>query len=1417
MASKKSICSRIWDWIKKYPLQLGSSVVIVVASWVYFASDRMNDPTLKKLNYELSLNLLTEIIILIATVFVVKAFLDARKEDERKPVYNALYGSIRSIYEEIHELIYHSLAETIHRKYNDGFICPWIDSRYIHFVQENHGSEKSLDILSSLFGELNGDFKESKDGIILPINAKYNISSSIDSIYNQLENFLQRHGAFLGSDETGDAGSRLLRDVEFLRHVSSVLKKHIDLVKNKKSGVVIQIQKKERGGGYDFRIRGTGDNESGVSEFDLSQHHLPVDDENRRVSEFGKLTEHYRETLCRLGSLGKMHEGSIVYDRISSMAQVMYKYSGGHFEWAHTDFRRHYLRSCRDYYQFIEKSSEREKGEAVVAHALSNLGRMYETGDGVGKKDLDKAIKYYNEAARQIGVKDDENDGDIHFQIGRMYMQKGMMQNETKTMEQFQKAADRGSVDARFSLGTLYKNKGQDDKAEECFKRSAYQYMIDVISNSDFLQGMILANGKDLAVSHVIHTSIAQFRLAEMFELGLDVKRWHQDISIIRINDEPKKIETPLTKLFVDQSEKDLAKELYRTAAYNGHPCAEYKLALIYEGEGDDKEAEKWYHKATEKGHPGAQYKIGEMIYRRGEDKELQEIWEDRERAQKWFKKAAENGHAEAQFRYGNMIKEGYYVRDVFSPRVSRFPPTPWWAEEWFQKAAYQDHTEAQYELGIIHRDALRLIDVQRATLGRTDVHRDSNEAERSKKAAEWFRKAADQGHAEAQYELGIMYRNGHGVEKNSTEEKRYLLAAAKQYQPEAWREIMVRNSFDYVEPNEWKELCVDAYANKDPSAALIHEPAIYALRDLSEKDYIDVKAFMAREYFFNDNTCDGILDDTKASEWLYEAVKWRHQTAAPQRELEFIFKDELQDALPSIRKQAETDKASCQFVLGALYLEDVGVEPDDGNKTKAAKWFRKAAEQNHADAQFQLGIMYRDDIGVEPDCGNKTKAGEWFRKAAEQSHKEALRELASQGYEDAQFRLGLYLRLNEANVDESLKWLHRAGEVGHVPSQNYLGFFYLSNPQEETKSFEWFKRAAEQNDSEAQYLIGRLYGSGQGGVAKDVDKSNKYFHLAAEQGHIHAHFQLGLNLASSSDLHFLHSMIFLFDRKSKDMWRKQWEDNYSTYADEIKKAIEYLTFSAERGHSRAKFFLGCYYHLMGDHIRAADLFYNAAIQGNDAAFEYLNKFSEDSVDPHFQYYLAAIYLSGWDWRGRDKLGGDIDDLNDNMDLRNEEDAAGWGQNAVREPDPAEATKWFSRAAEQNHPAAQFHLGCLYYDGRAGSPSNGNDPRTEGVKWLLQAAASRNCPEAVDWFRAIAEEGDDSHVQYLLASMYQHGWGIEPDPAEAVKWFFQAAEQGHPDAVRQVGLSGSPLSRRSGEKARGGGDSALERDADDGR
>ena len=71
--------------------------------------------------------------------------------------------------------------------------------------------------------------------------------------------------------------------------------------------------------------------------------------------------------------------------------------------------------------------------------------------------------------------------------------------------------------------------------------------------------------------------------------------------------------------------------------------------------------------------------------------------------------------------------------------------------EYWFRKAAEQGFASAQFNLGLMYDKGQY-------------VKQDYTEA------AKWYRKAAEQNHIKAQYALGYMYRDGKGVPKDEKE-----------------------------------------------------------------------------------------------------------------------------------------------------------------------------------------------------------------------------------------------------------------------------------------------------------------------------------------------------------------------------------------------------------------------------------------------------------------------------------------------------------------------------------------------------------------------------------------------------------------------------------------------------------------------
>jgi hypothetical protein len=129
----------------------------------------------------------------------------------------------------------------------------------------------------------------------------------------------------------------------------------------------------------------------------------------------------------------------------------------------------------------------------------------------------------------------------------------------------------------------------------------------------------------------------------------------------------------------------------------------------------------------------------------------------------------------------------------------------------------------------------------------------------------------------------------------------------------------------------------------------------------------------------------------------------------------------------------------------------------------------------------------------------------------------------------------------------------------------------------------------------------------------------------------------------------------------------------------------------------------------------------------------------------------------------------------------------GWG---VAQND-TEAVKWYIKAAEQGDRTAQFHLGFMYANNR-GVPL---DNYAEAVKWF-NLATEQNYPGAREWRKNIvailhtAAQQGDAIAQVNLGIIYEKGYGVPQDRAEALNWYRKAAEQGHVDALQRLVILG---------------------------
>jgi TPR repeat protein len=298
-----------------------------------------------------------------------------------------------------------------------------------------------------------------------------------------------------------------------------------------------------------------------------------------------------------------------------------------------------------------------------------------------------------------------------------------------------------------------------------------------------------------------------------------------------------------------------------------------------------------------------------------------------------------------------------------------------------FRRGAALGHATAQFYLGVMHADG-------------HGVPKDDREAVR------WYRLAAEQGDADAQFNLGVMHANGRGVPKNDREAVRWYRLAASQ------SNALAQFNLGFVHANGHG-------VPKDDREA-VHWYRLAAEQGLAEAQFnLGVMHANAR----------GVpKDDREAVRWYRLAAQ--QGLAVPQFNLGVMHatgrgvpKDD-REAVRWYRLAADQDLAEAQLTLGLMYANGRGVPKDD---REAVRWYRLAADQGDADAQSNLGFMYENGRGVAKD---NREAVRWWRLAADQ------------GNATAQFNLAL-MHANGTGVPKEDKtayfWLLLAAAQGSV------------------------------------------------------------------------------------------------------------------------------------------------------------------------------------------------------------------------------------------------------------------------------------------------------------------------------------------------------------------------------------------------
>ncbi|KAI1315784.1 hypothetical protein EDD11_000338 [Mortierella claussenii] len=229
--------------------------------------------------------------------------------------------------------------------------------------------------------------------------------------------------------------------------------------------------------------------------------------------------------------------------------------------------------------------------------------------------------------------------------------------------------------------------------------------------------------------------------------------------------------------------------------------------------------------------------------------------------------------------------------------------------------------------------------------------------------AYEWASKAANRGWSKAEYTLGHYHEVGIGVPQDLVVAKRWYLKAAAQGNERALLRLLVGNVGLEVDYAHLKDALLNENRN---NPYLIHQLAqFHELRDY------------------------GLVPDEDAAFELYAAA-------------------------------AQADYAPAQYKLGACY--EFGILGCPQDPVQAVHWYGQGAENGHVEALLALAGFYLDG-----------SAG----SAAEQSDEEAFRYVkaaAQRGVAKAEYITGFFLEYGlgvEKNTKEAKQWYHLACAKG--------------------------------------------------------------------------------------------------------------------------------------------------------------------------------------------------------------------------------------------------------------------------------------------------------------------------------------------------------------------------------------------------
>lgn len=686
----------------------------------------------------------------------------------------------------------------------------------------------------------------------------------------------------------------------------------------------------------------------------------------------------------------------------------------------------------------------------------------------------------------------------------------------------------------------------------------------------------------------------------------------------------------------------------------------------------------------------------------------------------------------------------------------------------------------------------------------------------------------------EAEYYLGVCYRDGHGTEKSHQDMKAHFLRSAKgNFLPAL---VELGDLFSDNSTDEYNPTLAFEYYGRAAAAGSTHAlyrkgimlssgegcekneaEAFECFKAGAEQKNLSCLCSLGICYEFGVG-CE--YDYKRAFECYQTASDGAHPAATNNLGGCYYYghgvKQDRKKALELFERASLFGDANAATRLGLCYESGADCEKDI---KKAFSYFSRAAQENNPIAAYKTALCYESGDGVEKDF---KRAYEYFLRAARLGHTEAMWHTAN------------YLSDGvgtPSDVWEAYKWYSKGAEAGHADcylqmahfsfkgigtGKNYTRAYYcygkayellskkgrskmtadialrigvcnlraLGTKENRVAALEWFKKSAAGENTDAIFLCGESYYYGSG-CEQNAVTAAQYYTLAAKEGHARALIALA----------------------------RCYEDGFGVEKN-IKRAVMLYRKAAEQGNAEAEYSIArIIYENGGSADTSRDALFRASNKGHICAILLLGKFYEDghglpeNIDKAAEKYLHAIALG----MAKQKMllfSMPERDIEKRERIRKTSVEATYrlgllkGYHARSAEDYTQAFEYLAGAAATGSHDAQIEIARIYAAGgdlqayfRADKSTDIPDSKAVGDAMNKLGDAwyegkpllSKNDRAALKCYRVAAELGH-ADAAYSLGWCLRHGVGSKVDDIEAAKWLKKAADMGNMHAMYSYGL-----------------------------